>query len=891
MFLTPGVRLGAFEILSPLGAGGMGEVYKARDTRLDRTVAIKVLPQHLASDPDLCGRFEREARAIAALEHPHICVIHDLGQQDDLHFLVMELLEGQTIAERLKKGPLPIDQVLTCAIQTAEALDKAHRQGIVHRDLKPSNIMLTKSGVKLLDFGLAKLRPAVAGAGTERTALTQTTPITRQGAVLGTFQYMAPEQLEGHEADKRTDIFAFGAVVYEMATGRRAFEGNSQAAVTAAILDRDPPPVADFQPLAPPALERVVRRCLAKDPDERWQDVGDVAVELRWIGEPPTGALQRPAPARRSRAGSAVIALGGLIVGAVAAGLVTWGVMRSQLSEGEVAIQSVVVPLPPEAPLGLTHVVPLGIGRPSMALSPAGTHLVYVGERGGTSQLYLRMMAQAEVKAISGTEGGFNPFFSPDGRWIGFFAENKLKKTSLLGGDPVTLCDARNPYGASWAPDDTIVFADSEGWSLLRVSADGGTPRLVSRSKAGTVSARFLWPDVLPGGDHVLVRNGRGATVLVAVKTGEARVLLEDATGARYVPTGHLVFARAGSLHAAPFDLARLELTGPAVPLVQGVRTEASLGAAQFTFSANGTLAYVPGGPILAKLVWVDRKGSAESIPMPPRIYGAFKLSPDGRRIAMQVNGPDPDIWVYEFARGTFVRLTFDGNSTIPMWTPDGRRITFASTKPGASGLYWQAFDGSSEAEQILATDQGSVPVSWSPDGRVLAFYVRSEISTDISLLHRDNGRKVVAPFVSTRFAEWGPVFSPDGRWIAYTSDESGAYEVYIRPYPSPGGKWQISVDGGEEPRWSSDGRELFYRNGQRWMVAAVTATTDEFAAAAPRVLFEGPYINPPGPSYDVTPDGGRLLVIKPSEEQTGPTQLQLVINWFEDLKRRLPTS
>jgi eukaryotic-like serine/threonine-protein kinase len=890
MSLVPGTKLGPYAIESALGVGGMGEVYSARDTRLERTVAIKILPAHLSSDPGRKQRFEREAKAISSLNHPHICVLYDVGHQGGMDFLVMECLEGETLAKRLEKGPLPLEQVLKYGAQIADALDKAHRKGIVHRDLKPGNIMLTASGAKLLDFGLAK--PVASLAGPALTAARAESPVTEEGKIVGTFQYMSPEQVEGKELDGRSDIFSFGVVLYEMLTGHKAFEGKSQFSVASAILEKEPQPISLMKPMPPAALDRAIRRCLMKNPEERWQSAADLKAELEWIGDVGSRVAGAETGVLSSVWGRVLPwALAGIATLVVVA-LVMGDLFRATRAPMR-PIARLVVTLPPNdrlAPGPLSHI----------ALAADGSRLVYVADHGGNTQLYLRSIDRFEATPIPGTEGAESPFFSPDGQSVGFFAEGKLKKVSLSGGAPLTLCGAPVTRGGTWGPDDTIIFAPSITAGLFRVSAAGGTPKplTVPDRKNGEYGHR--WPEILPGGSAVLFTIWTGGSFddarigVLSLETGKRRILIEGGTYARYVPSGHLVYARAGGLLAVPFDLGRLEVTGPPVSILEGVSMNPTFGVAEFSSSADGSLAYVAGGSKVGErtLLWVDRKGQAQALSAPPRGYLSPRLSPDGQRLAVAIEGPtNPGLWVYDLTRDTLTRVTASLPIPFPIWTPDGKRVTFSAAPDGVLNLYWVPADSSGTAERLTTSDNAQWPGSWSPNGQVLAFSEADPTTGyDIWVLGLHGERKARA-FLQTQSNEYGPMFSPDGSWLAYGSDESGRQEIYVRPFPGPGGKWQISTDGGVEPVWARNGRELFYRNGDKIMAAPVEIKP-VFAAAKPKLLFEGHYeksVFAYEPNYDLSPDGQRLLMIKASEQESAESQLNVVLNWADDLKRLVP--
>ena len=869
----------------------MGEVYRARDTRLDRIVAIKILSDHLADRARVRERFDREARTVASLNHPHICVLHDIGQQDGIDYLVMEYLEGETLAERLKKGPLPLEQVLQYAIEIADALDKAHRKGITHRDLKPGNIMLTKSGTKLLDFGLAKLKTSPTASPLSQLP-TANDSITAQGTILGTLQYMAPEQLEGKEADARTDIFAFGVVVYEMATGKKAFEGKSQASVISAIMSSDPPLMSSLQPMTPPALDRVVKKCLAKEPEKRWQAASDVCDELKWISDEagPHTALAPVASGRKIWL-KMTLWSGATLAACVIVGLAVWMLKPAAPKP----VSRFAVTLPPDQRL------PIYQGRNAIAISPDGTHLVYVGTVLGSpgllpTQFYLRAIDGLESRPIPGTEGGMSPFFSPDGQWIGFSAGGELKKVSLSGGAPVSL-GVSTPdlgiFGASWSRRGMIAFQNALSGAIQQISEAGGSPQPLTRLEKGKNTAH-IFPEFLPDGKALLftILQGTAGKIALQTPTGAHRDLIQSGGRSLYAPTGHLVYSQGlGSaaptqgenLIAVAFDAQGLQVTGAAVPIIQGVLPE------QFCFSSTGTLIYVPGSVrAQLKLVWVDRKGMEQPVPVPPHNYVLPRVSPDGKRVAAGIEEADSQIWVYDLGRDTLSRLTFEGSSNVdPVWMPDGKRIVF---KGAGNRLFWQPADGSGVSEELTSSElsTNNIPGSWSPDGQNLVFAEDNSPVRNIWILPLKDRKP--QRFVQSPSYETAPRFSPDGHWIAYDSRESGRDEIFVRPYPGPGGKWQISTEGGTEPVWNPKGRELFYRSGNKMMAVDVT-TQSTFSAGKPKMLFEGPYVPTPRsfPDYDVSPDGQRFLMLKADEQAQAPTQINVVLNWFEELKQKVP--
>jgi Tol biopolymer transport system component len=893
MALASGTKLGSYEVVAPIGAGGMGEVYQAHDTKLGRDVAIKVLPEAFAHDTDRLSRFQREAKMLAALNHPNIATIHGLEHSDGVQYLVMELVSGETLQERVKRdGPVLIEEALTIAKQIAEALEAAHEKGIIHRDLKPANVKVTPEGkVKVLDFGLAKAFAGDAASDDPSNSPTLSAAATMQGTVLGTAAYMSPEQARGKACDRRTDIWAFGSVLYELLTGRQAFRGETTTEILAAVLRGEP----DWQVLpetTPFSIRVLLRRCLQKEMNKRARDAGDARIEIEEALAPPISAELTTAAAVKGigAPGRRMLVLGAgvLLLVATIASLATW-ILKSSPPQ---PVTRTVINLPRGQQLaGLDN-------GPAVAISPDGTHLAYVARQGGTQQLYLRAMDSLEARPILGTEGASSPFFSPDGQWVGFFADVKLKKVSVNGGAALTLGDASIPRGGSWSSQGMIAFSPTTISALLRVPDAGGTTQPLTRIEKGEATHR--WPEFLPGGKAVLFAAGSTAVNFTNAKgdlqlvgTSERRNLIQGVIGLRYAPSGHLVYAQGGSLMAVSFDPRRLNVAGPAVPVVEGVLQSPVSGAAQYSISSTGSLVYVPGGVQSAqsKLVWVSRNGAEQSLASPAHTYLTPHLSPDGREVAVTIMEQETQTWLYDLSRETLTRFTFEGNyNLIPVWTPDGKRIAFESNKEGPPNLFWGMADGGGGLERLTTSDYVNAPFSWSPDGQLLAFIeLNPTTGFDIWVL-RLSDRKA-QPFLRTRFNETAPRFSPDGRWLAYISDESGRFEVYVQPYPGPGGKWQISTEGGMEPVWNPNGRELFYRNGNKMMAVDIT-TQSSFTASKPRMLFEGPYELPPVPiaNYDVSSDGQRFLMLKPSEEEAAPTQINVVLNWFEELKQKVPT-
>ena len=894
-----GQRLGPYQVLSSIGVGGMGEVYRARDTRLDRLVAIKVLPKQVVQRKELRERLEREARTIASLNHVHICALYDVGHQDGVDYLVLEYLEGETLAERLQKGPLPLVQVLEYAIEIADALEKAHRKGITHRDLKPGNIMLTKSGTKLLDFGLAKIRQEANPAVSVSQRPTTESDVTAEGTILGTLQYMAPEQVEGktNEVDSRTDIFAFGAVVYEMATGKKAFEGRSQASLIAKILETDPVPMSSLQPMTPPALNRAVKKCLAKEPDQRWQTASDLRGELAWIASEQASQAATPVASASAKplrtSWRRTMALG---VGAVAllalGGVAALTLRPSSASALEIRTE-LVTPSTPD---------PL-----SLALSPDGRQIVFVafGER--SSQLWLRRLDTENEQPLAGTENASSPFWSPDSRSVGFFADGKLKRVDLAGGSAQTLADATN-RGGSWGADGIILFEPTTSSPIFRIPASGGQP-VAATTLYKALSHRF--PQFVPNSSRFLFyaqgAPGSGGVYLGSLDSSETkRLAASDAAGA-YLPGGWLLFIRAGTLFAQRLDVERGDLTGDPITIADPVAYDATTFTGGFSASASGLLAYRRGGAGQTQLNWFDRSGKVLGSLGPPDAssLNGPRLSPDGRRAAVhRTVQNNTDIWIADATRTT--RFTFDPSlDRYPVWSPDGSQIVFDSTRTGLRNLYVKSANGAGEEQPLVESSQSLAATDWSRDGQfILCQGFDGRIGTPslwvVPLLRSPStasGPTPVKPFLflKSAFDIRSARFSPDQHWIAYESNESGRYEIYVRPFAglssggSVGGQWQISASGGLYPRWRSDGKELYFVSlDGKLMAASINSTNSaSFESGTPVVLFQArmPETGSPtiGPQYDVAPDG-RFLINTVVEDANAP--ITLVQNWKPEAKK-----
>jgi eukaryotic-like serine/threonine-protein kinase len=889
-----GRQFGCHRIVSLLGAGGMGEVYRAHDTKLGRDVAIKVLPQIFATDRDRRSRFEREARLLASLNHPHIGGIYGFEDMDGTPALILELVEGDTLAERIADGPIPIREALTIAHQIADALDAAHDRGIVHRDLKPANVKITQGGVvKVLDFGLAKAYGRDApGHERDATAPTAAMSHTREGIVLGTAAYMSPEQARGKAVDKRTDIWAFGCVLFEMLTGRFAFAGATVPDTIVAVLEREP----DWTPLSVPAgLRRLLQRCLEKDPNRRLHDIADARIEIDDLLRDPSRSLEmtlevtaRQWPGRLWRMVAALASLAALI--AVTA--LVWFVRTAP----RVAIT---VPRVSRTMLAASGAAALALnGARSLAITPDGRHVVYVGNEG--TQLFDRALDQIAPRPIV---TGISPlnwvFISPDGQWVGFLEGWVLKKVALVGGPVTTIAVLRDdPIGATWAPDNTIIVATTDpATGLLRIPASGGAMTTLTRPSGERGEGDHVWPELLPGGRAVLytitAATGGLDAAQVAVldlATGRSTIVVRGGSDARYVSSGYLVYTAGGSLRAVAFDPERLETRGSSV--VVQPRVVSPQGSSELVVATDGTLAYVDppaaAATVEATLVWVDRKGREEPLPAPPRSYFQPRVSPDGTRVAVAIDDENATIWLLDLARRTLSQLRFDrAGDFFPVWMPDGHHLIFATSH--GSGLLRQSADGAGATEVLLSGVAGLLPSGVTRDGRELLI---SNLARDVAALPLD-GPPRAQPLIATPFNERNGIVSPDGRWLAYESDSSGQFEIYVRPYPHVNdGQWKISTASGTRPLWAPNGQELFYVGpGGVLMGVRTDARGSVWGASSPLKILEGPYMtlsSVSGRTYDISPDGRRFLMVKRPANRA-PPQIVIVQNWFEELRRLVP--
>jgi Tol biopolymer transport system component len=899
--LSTGNKLGPYEVVAPLGAGGMGEVFRARDTRLNRTVAIKILPAQLSNDPVRKQRFEREAKTISSLNHPHICVLYDVGHQDGTDYLVMECLEGETLAKRLEKGPLPLEQVLKFGGQIADALDKAHRSGVVHRDLKPGNIMLTPTGAKLLDFGLAKPAMSLTSGLTLTAAATPATPMTQEGTILGTFQYMSPEQIEGKELDARSDIFSLGAVLYEMLTGHRAFPGKSQLSVVSAILESEPAPIVSVKPLTPSSLDRAIRRCLAKDPEERWQTARDIAIELKWIADSGPSSVAAGPLVSRANFRERILAIA-LVLAAGAA--IAFGVLYVKRPAMDRRVARTYV----KSEEGSGFI--FSGDQKGFAISPDGLNLAYVASTptpDSKSALWIRPMDSLHARLLPRTEAAAFPFWSPDGRYIGFFAGGKLKKIDTQGGPPAIICDAPDGRGGSWNQQGDIVFTPTVNSPIYRVSASGGPISQLTTQDPSKNETTHRWPWFLPDGRHFIFLAGSTFTpsesatnsvMMGSLDSRETKLLFHTHYQAAYA-SGRILFVRQSSLMAQPFDAKRFEITGEPVPVAEQVLEDSSIAHAWFSPSANGLLLYAEGAAKNRQLVWFDRDGKQVGAVPGEDAYAGIALSRDGKKLSYYLDGTGFDVWDFDIARGVKIPLTFGASSgqgnLYPVWSPDGKYVAYTSYRDGKYGLYQKSADGSGEETLLLeGIDHFRVPTSWSTDGKFLVYHEGVSGRTyangvpggwSIWVLPLFDDHKAY-PFIQTTFSAREASFSPDGKWLAYCSNESGEYRVYVVPFPGPGGKWQVSLGDGRDPLWRRDGKEIFYLSADNKLMAVKVETSGgSFAAGGARVLFDSHSYGVFG-RYDVSADGQRFVVVYEGRNRTSTT-LTSVVNWTTDLKER----
>jgi Tol biopolymer transport system component len=891
-----GNRLLHFELTAELGRGGMGRVYRATDTRLGREVAVKVLPRELSSHPDLRSRLEREARAISRLNHPHICTLHDIGVDGDTVFLVMELVEGRTLDARLREGPLPSAEALGIAVDVAEALAAAHANGLVHRDIKPGNVMITSKGAKLLDFGLAKM--LVEDTADTEVGQTPERPdaLTFQGMILGTPAYMAPEQVLGQAVDSRTDIFAFGALLYEMLSGSRAFPAGNHRELAAAILQAEPQPLRDRVPGLPASLERLVHRCLAREPGDRWQCAADLADELRWVdtggpGEPGATTGAPRFSRRRILAVAVTVVVVSVALGLLAGRRMAGGRTQGALGEVTPGPTRLTIMLPENAPF-------LPITQSALAVSPDGRRIVYVGGDIADQRLYLRSLDSETVLGLDGTEGGVGPFFSPDGRHIGFFTRYSLRRVAPTGG-PAQEIGSATPVsrGAVWLENGKIAWVPSKASPLIYRLAGGSIGWMTTTDPE--LGGGHNWPSMFADQKKVLATVigpaaasfDEASILAIALDSGDQRVVVEGGSQARYLPTGHLVFIRRGKLFAAPFDPDAMQLTSAPVPVLDRVMSDPLSGVGHVSISRTGTLVYARGGTLSSNessLAWISRSGDKSPIPAEPQATLDPRLSPGGGRIAMSVEAASDDIWLYDLRRRALRRLTFGGRNVNPIWTPDGSGVTFSSVRTGYPEIHTIAADGSGRDELVARSDSAALfPGSWSPDGSTLAL---SWYHIDWSIYVFTRGDSL-RPLVASRFNESAPAISPDGSWLAFCSDESGRPEIYVTSFPEPGEKLQVSSDGGAQPVWARRGLELHYRAGDSLM-SAVLETEPNLRAGAPVQVY---HPLPPSPNstvigspqFDLAPDGRCLIVQKSPLPPV--RRLEVVLGWFDELRRRVP--
>jgi eukaryotic-like serine/threonine-protein kinase len=884
MGLATGTRLGPYEIQSPLGAGGMGEVYRARDTRLERTVAIKILPAQFSADPVRKQRFEREAKTISSLNHPNICILHDIGHEDGIDYLVMECVEGETLAKRLEKGPLPLEQVLKYGAQIADGLDKAHRAGIVHRDLKPGNIMLTGSGAKLLDFGLAKPTAQSASLATMTAVGPTQSPVTQEGTIVGTFQYMSPEQVEGKELDARSDIFSLGALLYEMVTGKKAFEGKTQLSVASAILEKEPGPLSAVKPTSPAVLDHVVQKCLAKEPDARWQSASDIGSELRWIAEGGSRGetAAGPVPSKGRLSGLGWLAATGLLMLLGIGGVMWWmGLRQSQRT--------------------MHFASPFPLVANYVAISKDGhtVALVSYSEQKNRFMLWRYKVGEGNATMLEGTEDATVPFWSPDGKWIGFFSQGKLKKVDAAGTSVQVLADAPNGRGGAWSRDGVILFTPDVFSGLYRTSVNGGEVTQVTKADGTNEEASHRWPNFLPDGRHFLYLSAnftghfeKNSLYVGSLDTTDRHPVMTVSSNVVYAAPGYLVYVRDGdhALVAQRFDASTFRLSGDSQLIQNGVRYLTQIDLALFDVAGKQALVTQPGrGAVVTQLEWFDRHGKALEAVGSPGSFANPSLSRDGLRLAFDQTNPNGrmfGIWTRDLKTGAVSRLTLDDSlNQMPIWSPDGKRLAFSSNRNVFVQMFWKNADGSGSEEPIA--ELGSTQETcwdWSRDGKTLLVRKEKEMWT-ISL-----PEKKAKPYLQGKGALRNGQFSPDGRWVAYASNESGIWEVYVSPFPEANSKWQVSRGGGEEPRWRNDGKELFYISAERKMMAVEVKLGESFEARDPVELFQTrPRQRVSSQdvfTYTMSGDGQRFL-LNTLMDAPNAAPLSIVLNWEAEMENR----